>query len=306
MLDLSFGLPIVIRDAALKMIAPGPTSDINREFYAQEHEKEIEEGRGAVEAYNKTDEKARDLLRRLAQSEPYYKKQRRLELEAEERDNNGENSGSTEASSIVAVSRSSYNQSGPIRTSDSTQRGVMSSKAYASNNRKSKASSSNVAAQPPQPEDILPPADRNVTSLFVTGIEDDFPEHLLRTHFEQFGRLRSLVCSHRSHCAFVNYMTREAAETAAQACQGRAIIKGVPLRVQWGKPKPLDSLDRDERLKNARSGRSAVGNTSSKSLLTSDGGRGSVMTNDISIDQDVIAPPPGADDEIQYASLAGE
>ena len=42
MLDLSFGLPIVVRDAALKMIAPGPNSEINREYYAQEHEKEIE------------------------------------------------------------------------------------------------------------------------------------------------------------------------------------------------------------------------------------------------------------------------
>ena len=49
MLDLSFGLPIVVRDAALKMIAPGPNSEVNREYYAQEHEKEIEEGRGAVE-----------------------------------------------------------------------------------------------------------------------------------------------------------------------------------------------------------------------------------------------------------------
>ena len=42
-------LPIVVRDAALKMIAPGPNSEVNREYYAQEHEKEIEEGRGAVE-----------------------------------------------------------------------------------------------------------------------------------------------------------------------------------------------------------------------------------------------------------------
>ena len=76
MLDLSFGLPITIRDAALKMVAPGPQSSINREYYAQEHEKEIEEGRGAIEAYGKTDEKAMDLLKRLANSEPYSKRRR--------------------------------------------------------------------------------------------------------------------------------------------------------------------------------------------------------------------------------------
>src|ERR1700760_764887 len=74
MLDLSFGLSIPVRDAALKMIAPGPQSDVNKQWYAQEHEHEIEEGRGAVEAYSKTDEKARDLLRRLARSEPYRRK----------------------------------------------------------------------------------------------------------------------------------------------------------------------------------------------------------------------------------------
>ena len=43
MLDLSFGLPIVVRDAALKMVAPGPESSINREYYAQENEREIED-----------------------------------------------------------------------------------------------------------------------------------------------------------------------------------------------------------------------------------------------------------------------
>ena len=57
MLDLSFGLPIVVRDAALKMVATGPESSINREYYAQENEREIEEGRGGLEEYEKTDEK---------------------------------------------------------------------------------------------------------------------------------------------------------------------------------------------------------------------------------------------------------
>src|SRR5438034_1943679 len=72
MLDLSFGLPIVVRDAALRMVAPGPTSDVNREYFAQNNERAIEEGSAGVEEYEKTDEKARELLRRLANSKPYF------------------------------------------------------------------------------------------------------------------------------------------------------------------------------------------------------------------------------------------
>ncbi|KAJ4132654.1 Pre-mRNA-splicing factor slt11 [Fusarium falciforme] len=79
MLDLSFGLPIVVRDAALKMVAPGPQSDINREYFAQNNEKLIEEGKAGTEEYEKTDEKARELLRRLANSKPYFRKGKTIE-----------------------------------------------------------------------------------------------------------------------------------------------------------------------------------------------------------------------------------
>ena len=58
MLDLSFGLPLTIRDAALKMVAPGPSSEINREYFAQNNEKAIEDGSAGTEEYEKTDEKA--------------------------------------------------------------------------------------------------------------------------------------------------------------------------------------------------------------------------------------------------------
>src|ERR1700726_3016944 len=104
MLDLSFGLPIVVRDAALKMVAPGPQSAVNREYYAQEHEKEIEEGRGDVEAYEKTDKKAGGLLRRLATGEPYFKKQRRI--------------GPSEGEGVSSVSGAVSRGPGPIRVRD--------------------------------------------------------------------------------------------------------------------------------------------------------------------------------------------
>lgn len=309
MLDLSFGLPIVVRDAALKMITPGPNSEVNREYYAQNHEKEIEEGGGAVEAYEKTDEKARELLRRLAQSEPYYKKQRRLEEEG----------GSSSGQKLLEGSSSELHTPGPIRTKDSRPSGYGPGPRAGPSTRGGRGGSGtrggrpfpNTATLPPQPQDILPPADRNITSLFVTGVEDDLPEHEVRTHFTQFGALRSLVCSHRSHCAFVNYMTRDGAEAAAAACQGRAIVKGVPLRVQWGRPKPLDNMDRDTRMAHARAGRETAAavkaaTSGKRAIASASGPSGSAAAAPEDLDSlAAIAPPPGSED-VQYASLAGE
>ena len=305
MLDLSFGLPITIRDAALKMVAPGPNSDVNREYYAQNHEKEIEEGRG-LEGYEQTDEKARDLLRRLAANEPYYKKQRRIEAEAEAEAGTG-------GQKLLEGAEGSH-EPGPIRTKDVKQKsaygsqygprgGAAAGRGGKSGQRKAFPSS---AALPPKPEDILPPADTNITSLFITGVEDDLPEHELRAHFAQHGQLRSVVCSHRSHCAFMNYVSRESAEKAAAACQGRAVVKGVPLRVQWGRPKPLDNMDRDQRMENARAGRATEkatggGAGQKRKAIAAPGDEDGSGEDALG----VVAPPPGQG-EVEYAAMAGE
>jgi pre-mRNA-splicing factor RBM22/SLT11 len=291
MLDLSFGLPLVVRDAALKMVAPGPQSDINRQYYAQEHEREIEEGRGAMEAYEKTDEKARDLLKRLAQSEPYYKKQRRLEAETEE-------SGGQKALPAPGTGGgSAYGHTGgPIRTRDS--RGGAS--AARGGMRPARGGRAGGPPAQPNPQDWLPPSDPNVASLFVTGVEDDLPEHEIRTHFAQYGQLRSLVCSHRAHCAYVNYVKRKDAETAAEALKGKVVIKGCPMRVTWGKPKQLDSLDQNIRMQYAKEGRQAAGPSRRAAAQAA---IEAPPKNDL--DSLALAAPPSGDEEASYPSLAG-
>ncbi|KKK26406.1 pre-mRNA-splicing factor slt11 [Aspergillus rambellii] len=303
MLDLSFGLPIVVRDAALKMVAPGPESSINREYYAQGHEKEIEEGRGAVEEYEKTDEKARELLRRLAKSEPYYRKPR--QLEGAQKDEEAE-----VTSSDAPVVQSRYgNAPGPVRTSESRRGTTLPGRGGRGRGgmRGGRAGRPfpGTAQLPPSQEDILPPADPNITSLFVTGVEDDLPEHTLRSFFSQFGQLRSLICSHRAHSAFVNFATREGAEEAAKQCQGKAVIQGCPLRIRWGKPKPLDNMDREERMKYAREGRQATSSPRNagqgRKAITAAGGEISVEERP----RNIVAPPPGSG-EIQYSSLSGD
>jgi pre-mRNA-splicing factor RBM22/SLT11 len=292
MLDLSFGLSIPVRDAALKMIAPGPKTDINKQWYAQVNEEEIAEGRGPLDAYQKTDEKARDLLRRLANSEPYYKKQRREEEEAE---------ASTGPRALPAPESSRNGPSpvpGPIRTKDSkAAKGKLPAKAG--------RGFPGIAQLPPNAADIEPPPDPNVVSLFVTGVEDDLPQFEIEKFFSQFGKLRSVTCSHRAHCAFINYQTRAAAEAAAAACQGRAKVKGVPLRVKWGKPRPLDTMDHDERIKHAREARHQANVEKRQRALAGPSNAGLLGAPEAErLENLELAPPPG-EEPVSYPSMEG-
>jgi pre-mRNA-splicing factor RBM22/SLT11 len=270
-----------VRDAALKMITPGPTSDVNKQFYAQEHEKELEEGRGDVqEAYSKTQEKAGELLRRLARSEPYRRRE-------------GEGSGA--GMKALPAPGGGSGGPGPIRTKDS--RGPAGPRARSA-----------LVAAPITAQDILPPRDPNIASLFITGVEDDLPEHAIRKFFSEFGTLRSVVVSHRAHCGYVNFLTREGAEAAAEACQGKAIITGCPVRVRWGKPKKLDSMEEQERLQNLVEGRAAHSMTKGqrKALGSTTTAGGAKEQKSVDLDSLIAQAPPGTEDEVNYASLQGD
>lgn len=283
MLDLSFGLPIAVRDAALKMVAPGPQSDINRQYYAQNNEKLIEEGKG-TEGYEQTDEKARELLRKLAASKPYFRKGREVD--------ESEIAAATGGNAAVGAG---VGGPGPVRTRDTKAARAIGARPSG----KGKQPFPSAAALPPTPKDWLPPADKNVMSLFVTGVEDDLPEYKLRDFFKVHGKIKSLVCSHMSHCAFVNYETREGAEKAAAACEGRAVIAGCPLRVRWGQPKAIGTMDKSERAKMLQDARIRQA-PKKKQQQAIEGGASSNGA------APPVALPPGASDAPNYASLSGE
>ncbi|KAH6607087.1 hypothetical protein Trco_003400 [Trichoderma cornu-damae] len=285
MLDLSFGLPITVRDAALKMVAPGPQSDINREYFAQNNEKLIEEGKTGTEEYDKTDEKARELLRRLAASKPYFRKGRSVD----ESELAGARAGGSPAGAA------GVGGPGPIRT----RHAKAAAGARPGARGRGRPAFPSAAQLPPSPRDWLPPDDPNIMSLFVTGVEDDLPEFKMRDFFKVHGKIKSLVCSHMSHCAFVNYETREGAEKAAAACQGRAVIAGCPLRIRWGQPKAIGTMDREQRYQMLQDAR-----------IRRDRPRQPAMESGqqpgAAIPAAVAAPPPGADEAPTYASMAGE
>lgn len=290
MLDLSFGLPLVVRDAALKMVAPGPTSDVNREYFAQNNERAIEEGRAGVEEYEKTDEKARELLRRLATSKPYFRKGPSVD-----------ESGAVASSHGNAAVGAGRGGPGPIRTRDSRAAGAVAGRAT-----KSKQGPNNFAHTPITAKDWTPPDDKSIMSLFVTGVEDDLPEFKIRDFFKAYGKIKSLVCSHMSHCAFVNYETREGAEQAALACQGKAVIAGCPLRVRWKMPAAVGNMNREQRsqvLMDAR--RAVVGPKAKGPQRIAAAGASESESQPEAHEPPTIAAPPGAEDVPKYASLDG-
>ncbi|KAI0808739.1 hypothetical protein GGR55DRAFT_182856 [Xylaria sp. FL0064] len=297
MLDLQFGLPIQLRDAALKMVAPGPSSEVNREYYAQNNEKALEEGKG-LEEYERADEKGRELLRRLATSKPYFRKGRAIEDSGTPSSTTGSAPGGN-----VAVG-AGVGGPGPIRTRDSR---AAAAAAAARPGRRPFPSASQL---PPGPKDYLPPDDKSIMSLFVTGIEDDLPEYKIRDFFKEHGKIKSLICSHMSHCAFINYETREGAERAADACKGRAVIAGCPLRVRWSQPKPIGTMNREERAEMIRDGRSAFadqrrGQGTRRAIEGGENQGGSGAPRQEVAKMTAIAAPPGASD-VNYASLAGD
>lgn len=287
MLDLSFGLPIAVRDAALKMVAPGPQSEINREYFAQNNEKLIEDGKG-VEGYEKTDEKARELLRRLATSKPYFRKGREVD--------ESELAGATGGNAAIGAG---VGGPGPVRTRDSRAAKAIGVRPGG----KGRQAFPSAAQLPPSPQDWLPPADKNILSLFVTGVEDDLPEFKLRDFFKVHGKIKSLVCSHMSHCAFINYETREGAEKAAAACQGRAVIAGCPLRIRWGQPKAIGNMDKQQRMQMLQDARIRQASKKRQQQQAIEGSSAGQANDTPAVS---VALPPGANDIPNYASLAGE
>jgi pre-mRNA-splicing factor RBM22/SLT11 len=299
MLDLSFGLPIAVRDAALKMVAPGPQSEINREYFAQNNERAIEDGTVGTEEYEKTDEKARELLRRLANSKPYFRKGRNVD------ESEFAEAGAAGGNPAVGAG---IGGAGPIRTRDSRAAHAVGARpGGARGGRGGKGRGLlGAAPAPPSPKDWLPPDDKNIMSLFVTGVEDDLPEHKLRDFFKEHGKIKSLVCSHMSHCAFINYETRAAAEKAAAACQGRAVIAGCPLRIRWGQPKAIGTMDKEQRSQMLHDARIRKQTRQSAIEGGSADAGGAGQAGQAALPPPPVTAPPGADDEAQYASLAGE
>merc|ERR1719408_242064 len=83
---------------------------------------------------------------------------------------------------------------------------------------------------------LLPPEDKLITTLYLGGLEVGTKEKDIRDQFYVFGELRSIKMVPKQSCAFVTFVSREAAEEAASKLYRLLQIKGKKVNVMWGRP----------------------------------------------------------------------
>ncbi|GAA5859276.1 hypothetical protein JCM1840_003829 [Sporobolomyces johnsonii] len=231
LLDLQFGLPTQVRDTVLGKQSKAPTSDINREYYAQNLEADLENGASGAFQFGKADSAGKDLLKRLARNDPSYKRNRPhiCSFYAKGECNRGD--------------ACPYRHELPVENELSHQN--IKDRYHGSNDPVARK----ILAKHAGEAGLAPPADQEITSLFLTSLPATATEDSIRHFFTASAgvpatKLKSIVLVAASKVAFVNFVNRDAAELAAERSSVGVKVDGHPVKVQWGRSRPKKTAPR--------------------------------------------------------------
>ncbi|XXQ39237.1 RNA recognition motif containing protein [Plasmodiophora brassicae] len=220
MLDLEFKLPSQIRDAVLEPdeIMRVPTSHANREFMFEQHEKRIMGAGDHVQdqvlalPYGKANPAS--ILDRIESRKPFYKKR------------NLQNICKDYLKGICTRGSSCpYLHHAPL--SDKTTQDELMERFRAEN-----APPDRSGEAPP-----IPPANQTITTIFVGGNDNTISEDDLVAFFSTYGHVASVRAIPSKNVAFVEFMDRSAADAAVAKLWKKCVIKSVPVRIAWARPR---------------------------------------------------------------------
>ncbi|KAI0672996.1 pre-mRNA-splicing factor SLT11 [Trametes maxima] len=225
LLDLEYGLPTQVRDTALGVESEAPTSEINREYYAQNMENKIDGSKSLLDVNKHSSSAGKEMLKQLARTDPYYKRNKPhlCSFYAKGECNRGD--------------ACPYRHEMPIQNELSKQN--IQDRYHGRNDPVAKKILSTHAAS----MGLQPPEDQNITSLFLTSLSPKSTETSVRTRVLQSlpavqpSQLKSVVFVAKSRCAFVNWVDRATAELAAQAWANGLEIDEVTVGIRWGRSK---------------------------------------------------------------------
>ncbi|CAN4118489.1 unnamed protein product [Withania somnifera] len=218
LLDLEYGLPVQVRDTALSINSNDaiPKSDVNREYFAEEHDRRARAGIDYESTFGKV--RTNDTILKLQRTTPYYKRNR------------------AHVCSFYIRGQCTRGLECPYRH-EMPETGELSQQnfkdRYYGVNDPVALKLLNKAGEMPSLE---APDDESIRTLYVGGIDARITEQDLRDHFYAHGEIESIKMVVQRGCAFITYTTREGAEKAAEELANKLVIKGLRLKLLWGRP----------------------------------------------------------------------
>lgn len=231
LLDLEYGLPVQVRDTALSINSNDaiPRSDVNREYFAEEHDRRARAGIDYDSSYGKA--RPNDTILKLQRTAPYYKRNR------------------AHVCSFFVRGECTRGAECPYRhempeTGELSQQNIKD-RYYGVNDPVALKLLSKAGEMP----SLTPPDDETIRTLYIGGLDSRITEQDLRDQFYAHGEIESIRMVLQRAIAFVTYTTREGAEKAAEELANKLVIKGVRLKLMWGKPQaPKPEEDESGRL----------------------------------------------------------
>ncbi|KAJ3183587.1 Pre-mRNA-splicing factor slt11 [Gaertneriomyces sp. JEL0708] len=213
-------LPVQVRDTVLNNRDDAPTSDINKQYHVANMEDKL--GNDSLVNYAKADSAARERLRAISRPEPYYKRNRQhiCSFYVKGLCNRG--------------AECPFRHELPVENELSNQN--INDRYHGKEDPVAKKMLGKMSEHG---AGLKAPADKSITTLYITGIDDTVSEQDLRNSFSVFGQLKKVVAVHKSHCAFVTFAQRSSAEQAVTAFPTMT-IRDAELRIQWGRTKPQE------------------------------------------------------------------
>lgn len=232
LLDLEYGLPIQVRDAALKIVDNLPQSEVNKEYYIQNVDRELRDGDGS-EAAGVVGKSlaASEMLTKLARTSPYYKRNRPHICSFWVK---GECKRGEECP---------YRHDKPNEPDDPLSEQNIKDRYYGRNDPVADKIMKRAATLPV----LEPPEDRNITTLYIGNLPEDIVEPLIRDNFYQYGEIRSIALVPRQQCGFVQYTKRSAAELAAEKTFNKLVIGGHKITIKWAHSQAKQGVAKTDR-----------------------------------------------------------
>lgn len=216
LLDLEFGLPTQVRDAALKIQDEIPQSDVNKEYYLQNVEKQMALNDGQMPGGGKA-QQASDVLSKLARTAPYYKR------------NLPHICSFWVKGECKRGEECPYRHEKPNEPDDPLSEQNIRDRYYGVNDPVAEKLLKRAASLPV----LETPSDKTITTLYVGNVGEHLTEVDIRDQFYQYGEIRAVTLVQKQQCAFVQFTKRSSAELAAEKTFNKLVLGGKKLSIRW-------------------------------------------------------------------------